>query len=131
LPTAIHPWLVGQVARTTPSGTPGIGHRDWDWDDDVRLTSVVVTVVIRDGLAVTRASEYAVPSVLRYANDLFQALRGELVIVTPHGWISSPDQARLRPSDRRAAGPGHRGDWAEGRAAADLARLDSHRPIAG
>lgn len=69
-----------------------IGHRDWEWDDDVRLTSVVVTVVIRDGRAVPRADDYAVGSVLRYANNTFQALRGELVIVTPHGWITSPDQ---------------------------------------
>lgn len=69
-----------------------IGHRDWEWDDDVRLTSVVITVVIRDGRAVPRASDYAVGSVLRYANNTFQALRGELLIVTPHGWITVPDQ---------------------------------------
>jgi len=75
-----------------------IGHRDWEWEDDVRLTSVVVTVVIRDGRAVPRADDYAVDSVLRYANNTFQALLGELVIVTPHGWITSPDQlAGSRP----------------------------------
>jgi hypothetical protein len=67
-----------------------IGHREWEWDDDVRLTSVVVTVVIRDGRAVPRAGDYDVVSVLRYANNRFQALRGELVIVTPHGWIVEP-----------------------------------------
>jgi len=69
-----------------------IGHRDWEWDDDVRLTSVVVTVVIREGPVVPRSSDYAVDSMLRYANNTFQALRGELVIVTPHGWVSVPDQ---------------------------------------
>ena len=69
-----------------------IGHREFDWDDDVRLTSVVVPVVIRTGRAVTRADDYAVTSVLRYANNPFQALRGELIVVTPHGWITSPDQ---------------------------------------
>jgi hypothetical protein len=69
-----------------------IGHREWDFDDDVRLTSVVVTVVIRDGRAVPRAGDYDVVSVLRYANNPFQALRGDLIIVTPHGWFIEPDE---------------------------------------
>jgi hypothetical protein len=69
-----------------------IGHRDWQWDDDVRLSSVVVSVVVRDGRAVLRSDDYDVVSVLRYANNVFQALRGELVVVTPHGWITSPDE---------------------------------------
>ncbi|MGH8941077.1 MAG: hypothetical protein ACRDV2_17275 [Actinomycetes bacterium] len=68
-----------------------IGHRDWEWDDDVRLTSVVVTVMIRDGLAVLRSSDFDVVSVLRYANNPFQALRGDLIVVTPHGWITAYD----------------------------------------
>ena len=68
-----------------------IGHRDFDWDDDVRLTSVVVPVVIRQGRAVPCREDFAIPSVLRYANNPFQALKGELLIVTPHGWITSPD----------------------------------------
>jgi hypothetical protein len=67
-----------------------IGHREGEWDDDVRLTSVVVTVVVRDGRAVPRAADYDVVSVLRYANNRFQALRGELLIVTSHGWIVEP-----------------------------------------
>jgi len=75
-----------------------IGHREWEWDDDVRLTSAVVTVVLREGRAVPRAGDFAVTSALRYANNLFQALRGELVIVTPHGWVCLPDQlAGLEP----------------------------------
>jgi hypothetical protein len=69
-----------------------IGHRDFDYDDDVRLTSVVVTVVIRGGPAVPRAGDYDVDSVLRYANNPFQALRGDLIVVTPHGWITEPDE---------------------------------------
>ena len=69
-----------------------IGHRDGDFDDDVRLTSVVVTVVIRDGRAVPRGSDYDVVSVLRYANNPFQALWGDLIIVTPHGWLTEPDE---------------------------------------
>ncbi len=28
---------------------------------------------------------------LRYANNEFQALIGDLVVVTPHGWIIEPD----------------------------------------
>jgi hypothetical protein len=68
-----------------------IGYRDFEWDDDMRLTSVVVTVVVRDGRAVPRAGDYDVVSVLRYANNAFQALRGDLIIVTPHGWITEPD----------------------------------------
>jgi hypothetical protein len=68
-----------------------IGHRDFDYDDNVRLTSAVVTVVIREGRAVPRASDYDVVSVLRYANNPFQALRGDLIIVTPHGWITAGD----------------------------------------
>jgi hypothetical protein len=75
-----------------------IGHRDWTWDDDERMTSVVVTVVIRNGRAVPRKSDFAVGSVLRYANNTFQVLCGELLIVTPHGWISWPDElAGLEP----------------------------------
>jgi len=75
-----------------------LGHRDGTWDDDVRMTSVVITVVIREGRAITRSSDFAVDSVLRYANNTFQALRGELLIVTPHGWISCPDElAGLEP----------------------------------
>lgn len=69
-----------------------IGHTEWEWDDDVRLTSAVVTVVLREGRAVPRAGDFAVTSALRYANNVFQALRGELVIVTPHGWLSVPDE---------------------------------------
>lgn len=69
-----------------------IGHRDWRWDDGERLTSAVVTVVVREGRAVPRSGDYDVPSALRYANNPFQALCGELVVVTPHGWISLPDE---------------------------------------
>ena len=74
-----------------------IGHREWHWDDDVRLTSAVVSVVIRDGRAVPRADDFAVISVLRYANNRFQALLGDLVIVTPHGWITLDELAGLEP----------------------------------
>lgn len=97
------------VAQTVawPDGRPGdeqqaqnqiedamrrIGHRDWEWDDDERMTSVVVTVVLREGWAVPRSGDYAVRSVLRYANNPFQALCGEVLIVTPHGWISMHDE---------------------------------------
>ena len=75
-----------------------IGHRDWEWDDDVRLTSAVVNVVIRGGRAVPRASDYTVRLSLQYANNPFQALRGDLIIVTPYGWITALDElAGLEP----------------------------------
>lgn len=80
-----------------------LGHRDWEWDDDVRLSSIVVTVVIRSGPALPRTEDYDIGAVLRYANSTFQALRGELVIVTPHGWITSPDQ--LAGREPVAVGP--------------------------
>jgi hypothetical protein len=75
-----------------------IGHRDWEWDDEVRLTSAVISVVIREGRAVKRGSDYAVSWALRYANNPFQALRGDIIIVTPNGWITAPDDlAGLEP----------------------------------
>lgn len=75
-----------------------IGHRDFDWDDDVRLTSAVVIVVLSDGRAVPRAGDFAVTSALRYANNAFQAPTGDLLVVTPHGWVSVPDRlAGLAP----------------------------------
>ena len=75
-----------------------IGHRDCDWDDDVRLTSAVVIVVLREGRAVPRAGDLAVTSALRYANNAFHALTGDLLVVTPHGWVSVPDRlAGLAP----------------------------------
>jgi hypothetical protein len=87
-----------------------LGHREWEWDDDERLTSVVVTVVVRDGRAVPRSGDYAVRSVLRYANNPFQALIGEVLVVTPHGWISSPDRlaGREPAASVAAAGRLHR-----------------------
>jgi hypothetical protein len=83
-----------------------LGLRDHEWDDDERLTSVVVAVVIREGNAVPRSGDYAVPAVLRYANNAFQALCGELVIVTPHGWISEPDGVAGREPVAVSVGPG-------------------------
>ena len=75
-----------------------IGHRDYERDDDVRLTSAVVIVVIREGRAVPKKGDFAVSSVLRYANNPFQALCGDLIIVTPHGWITVFDEvAALEP----------------------------------
>ena len=75
-----------------------IGHRDYERDDDVRLTSAVVIVVIREGRAVPKKGDFAVSSVLRYANNPFQALCGDLIIVTPHGWITVFDElAGLEP----------------------------------
>lgn len=77
----------------------GIGHRDWVWDDDVRLSSSVVVVVIRDGRAVTRSSDFHLAYALRYANNPFQALLGDLIVVTPHGWIAvCDDVAGLEPT---------------------------------
>ena len=84
-----------------------LGHREWAWDDDERLTSVVTTVVVRDGRAVTRSGDFAVCSVLRYANNRFQALIGELIIVTPHGWITSPDGRAGREPVAAVAAIGH------------------------
>ena len=39
-----------------------IGHRDYERDDDVRLTSAVVIVVIREGHAVPKRGDFAVSS---------------------------------------------------------------------
>ena len=86
-----------------------IGHRDWQFDDDVRLTSAVVIVVFRDGRAVSRSSDYAAGRALRYANNPFQALRSDIIIVTPHGWITEPDElgglAPVAVIAGRAGGP--------------------------
>ena len=76
-----------------------IGHRDWQWDDDVRLSSSVVVVMMRDGRAVTRSSDFDVWRALRYANNPFQALLGDLIVLTPHGWIVVwDDVAGLEPT---------------------------------
>lgn len=64
-----------------------IGHRDFDRDDDERLTSAVVMVVIRSGRAVQRRADFDLWRALRYANNPFQVLIGDLLVVTPHGWI--------------------------------------------
>ncbi len=68
-----------------------LGHRAWRWDDDLRLRSAVVTVVARNGRAVHHDSDHDTYRALRYANNEFQALIGDLVVVTPHGWIIEPD----------------------------------------
>lgn len=68
-----------------------LGHRDFDWDDDLRLRSAVVIVVVRDGRAVDRHTDRDVSRAIRYANNPFQALIGDLVVVTPYGWIALPD----------------------------------------
>lgn len=82
-----------------------LGHRPWQWDDDLRLRSAVVTVVARAGRAVVRDSDYDVYRALRYANNEFQALIGDIVIVTRHGWIVEPDGvAGRRPTIRDVAG---------------------------
>lgn len=68
-----------------------LGHRAWDWDDELRRRSAVVMVVVRLGRAWLRDTDYDLYRALRYANNEFQALIGDLVVVTAHGWIIEPD----------------------------------------
>jgi hypothetical protein len=58
------------------------------WPDGRPIDEMAAQDRLED--AMRRIGHRDVVSVLRYANNRFQALRGELVIVTPHGWIAEP-----------------------------------------
>lgn len=64
-----------------------LGVRRHDWDKDERLRTAIVVIVVRDGRAVFRSSDLALSEGLRYANNEFQALMGDIIVVTPHGWV--------------------------------------------
>lgn len=61
--------------------------RDFELDYPERLESIVAFVVVRSGRAGMRRDDYAPRMGFRYANNAFQALGGDTIVVTEHGWI--------------------------------------------
>ena len=80
---------VGHEARvdTAAEAMHRLGLRSYDRNDEERLRTSIQVVVVREGRAVFRADDFALYEGLRYANNEFQALFGDIIVVTPHGWI--------------------------------------------
>ena len=92
-----------QAQQAVTAGMRRLGHTEWTWDDEVRLSSAVTMVVVREGRAVERSSDFDVWRALRYANNPFQALVSDIVVVTPHGWFTAVSMvAGLQPVARPA-----------------------------
>lgn len=80
-----------------------LGLPEWDWPD-YNDRDLIVPVVVRHGPLLPFQWDFDVLYGLRYANS-FQVRRGDLLLVTPHGWCSALEEFGAREPRATLATP--------------------------
>lgn len=95
-----------------------VAHQLWGTRPDRRgrPEHAFVTVVVRPGRVVFGPAEYRMLNAWRYANYFLPVHRGDLLLVTPHGWRASCDDSgaavpALEPTQPDDTDRHHEASW--------------------